>query len=548
MLYLTDGRVVDLSTNRAKFHALKHQGPAPDAVHRVLYKLVDVIYRRRDENGRPGYGWTEHDYDYSGYTLADIHKANDWTTEDIAALFRWAAQDSQKIRIETCRRRLIEQQTLLSIKRYSAPQFLFSRLQQCLQALPLQRASVKQWQATISNINGIRSEEITWSGLEALFKKLQPDTILTKQELFSSIDFGPVKLQLSAEKIWDTNGGLSFREVVQRMPHQAVYRATLKLDDACQCLLRYIDDTYHYRVGVVKTSTCDHPLALNRFWFAFDAYGRAIPDAASNSLFYPDSESAKQAADNYARAHQKLKGGNKFHTRYDHLTLFGGNNYREWIVSLPHYQRIFFGGHYFDHNVLAHIRTTTRCDTENRKLLFIEEVQSDWHQCGQTQGYDTSYWGKVANAPFKKEWASLATKLILIHASQNGFDGVAWPDGNIQETRYTKVLPAIKRHYDREIPEALNRLGNPFNCGVGRTTIKTRDPWLNLVRSNNKWRVIDGTGKFETREKYDSREQAMMVLCCHCKTIDLPVSVFVLNDELRKQIAENGLPLFGESF
>ena len=46
------------------------------------------------------------------------------------------------------------------------------------------------------------------------------------------------------------------------------------------------------------------------------------------------------------------------------------------------------GGH-FDHvpNVLVHVRFKSRTDTQGRRLLFIEEIQSDWHQAGRKKGY-----------------------------------------------------------------------------------------------------------------------------------------------------------------
>lgn len=547
MLSLVSGRVVSLSVDRAKYHALQHRGPAPDAYHRALYKLVDVIYRKRNDDGSPRRGWTEHDYEFSGYTLADIYQANDWSDTDKAALYRWAAERTQKQLIETCRRRLVECQPQLSTKYYRAPQSLYSHLEHSLQALPLQAATAQQWQSTIRNIPGIRQEELDWSGLHTALSQISATTMLTKQQVLDVINFRNIRLELSAEKIWGIDGGLSFREVAQRMPHQATYRATLKLDAQCQCVLRYIDDSYNYRVGVVKTLETNHHMALNRFWFALDPYGRAIHNPGNNSLFFPNSEAAKASADKHARNELNLKGGASFHTRFDHLTLYGGENYREWLVTLPDYQRIFFGAHHFDHNVLAHLRTTTRLDAEGRKLLFIEEVQSDWHQNGQQLDYDSNPWGMIANAPFKKEWPVLAIKLMLIHASQNGFDGIGWADGDIQETRYTRALQAIKRRYDVEIPNALKRLGKPFQTVVERTTITTRDPWLNVVKERNKWRVSDGTGKFETRDKYHSREQAMQLLHRHCKSIELPVSAFIINDNLRLQIAERGLPLFGET-
>jgi len=38
-------------------------------------------------------------------------------------------------------------------------------------------------------------------------------------------------------------------------------------------------------------------------------------------------------------------------------------------------------------NIMAHIRTKDRVDSEGRKILFVEEIQSDWHQKGLKQGY-----------------------------------------------------------------------------------------------------------------------------------------------------------------
>jgi len=548
MLLLSSGRVVDLLTSRAKYHALKKNGPQLEAGHKALYALVDIIYRRRDENGKPKLGWTEYDYVFSGYTLADIYLAKDWSQAEKAELNYWITQDTQKLYIETARRRLVANQPQLSLKSYSAPECLYSALYERIKSLTLQQAVAKQWLATINNMQqlGIRKEEILWSGLHAYLSKQDEKTKLTKEQILATVNFSKTRLSLTTEQIWGTNGGLSFREVAFKMAHQVVYRAALKLDESCHCILRYVDDTCNYRVGVVKTLSNGHDMALNKCWFALDPYGRAIANHKQKNLYFNDSNAAKLAADQHARDEFGLQSGAKYHTHYDHLTLYGGSDYREWLVTLPNYQRNFFGAHYFDHNVLIHLRTTVRHDHQGRKLLFIEEVQSDWHQTGSINGYDNSSWGRVANAPFKKEWPALAVKLMLIHASQNGYDAIAWPQGNIQETRYTKQLNTIKRHYDMELPKALNRLGKKLNCQVEMTQIETREPWLNLVKSKDRWLVSDNQGKFKTRDKYRSREEAMQVLNRHCKTVDLPVYGYFINADLRQQIANEGLPLFGE--
>lgn len=554
MLRLPSGRIIDLATNRAKYHALRTPGVGPSVPHRALFSLVDVIIRHLDDEGVPRRGWTEYDYDFSGYTLESVRFAKDWSPEDKVALDKWAKHEDQHRVIETARRRIIDNQQRLSVKLNSSPQYLYSLLQKRLQALPLRRASIEQWRATIENMKktGLREEEIHWSGLKQYLAKQSAGTVLSKHQVQAAIAFSNIQIALSAEQIWGKHGGLCFKEVALRMPHQAVYRAALKLDESCTCILRYVEDGYNYRVGVIKTTLYGHAMALNKYWFALDPYGRAIPDDESsnqfNGRYFDSSEAAMAAANKHARESLGMRSGASFHTHFDHLTLYGGKDYREWIVSLPDYQRTFFGAHYFDHNVLAHLRTTVRKDCAGRKILFIEEVQSDWHQSGKRYGYDCNGWGQVANAPFKKDWPVLAMKLMLIYAVQNGFEGVAWTKGEIQELRYSTELHAITRHYDTEIPKALNRLTKRFASRVSTTWIETRDPWLNLEKTRDKWRVAGGKGKFNTRAKYASRDEAMAVLARHCRAIDLEVPVIFINDALRRQIDEGGLPLFGETF
>ncbi|HHO58635.1 MAG TPA: hypothetical protein ENJ64_00230 [Thiotrichales bacterium] len=542
---LPSGKVAGLSTDRCKYHALRQQGVDPAVPHRQLYPLVDITCHRLDETGRPKQGKTEYDYVFSGDTLASVLFADDWSDEDRKALLGWASQEDQQRYIETARRRLIDDQRQHSVKLYSSPRHLYSLLQQRLKKLPLQRASAHQWLATINNLkkNGVREEEITWSGLPRFLQEHHAGQHISKAQILRRLTGNRTKIELSIEQVWGENGGLGFTEVAQRMRHQAVYRAALKLDKHCLCILRYIDKASNYRVGVIKTLSNDHEMALNKYWFALDPYGRAISNGAS--LFFDNSFDAKTAADRHAREHLGMRSGARHCTSFDHLTLFGGDDYREWFVSLPEHQRIYFGPHYYDHNLLAHIRTTTRTDEAGNKLLFIEEVQSDWHQAGKRHGYDNSSWGRIANAPFKKEWPVLAMKLMLIHASQNGFSGIAWSTGDVQEMRYRRYLQPVRQYYDRQIPLALNKLGKAFDCRVESTHINTRDPWLNLERTKGKWRVADSEGKFKTRARYNSRDEAMQVISRHCRAIDLCVPVFYINEKLRRQIAENGLPLYG---
>lgn len=125
-------------------------------------------------------------------------------------------------------------------------------------------------------------------------------------------------------------------------------------------------------------------------------------------------------------------------------------------------------------NILAHLRVNDRVDADGKKMLLIEEVQSDWHQAGRDKGYKTKQslenWynqnklendppfadlnsdqiktiernrnagmGKddgVPDAPFKDTWYQLALKRALQYASENGYERVGLTTGKQQADRF----------------------------------------------------------------------------------------------------------------
>ena len=131
-------------------------------------------------------------------------------------------------------------------------------------------------------------------------------------------------------------------------------------------------------------------------------------------------------------------------------------------------------------NVLVHIRTKDRFDHKGRKILFVEEIQSDWHQKGRKEGYARKVFkvrnrvsgnfgqsfdtkaeaekyastfhpriqqsiqifedmdGNIPDAPLKdtKEWTALAVKRVFREAADGGYDGVAF-------SRADMITPAV---------------------------------------------------------------------------------------------------------
>ena len=143
--------------------------------------------------------------------------------------------------------------------------------------------------------------------------------------------------------------------------------------------------------------------------------------------------------------------------------------------------------HFNEPNILAHIRVNDRVDADGKKMLLIEELQSDWHQAGREKGYKGqlkdlpndykvqsktdkdgyAYYevldpqgnvfakdyskgsvtnqainrlnetvGGVPDAPFKDTWHQLALKRALKYAADNGYERVGLTTGAQQAKRY----------------------------------------------------------------------------------------------------------------
>jgi glycerophosphoryl diester phosphodiesterase len=67
-------------------------------------------------------------------------------------------------------------------------------------------------------------------------------------------------------------------------------------------------------------------------------------------------------------------------------------NYRETLLCLPNHNEGFISSHWLNQtNVLVHLRTDYRAieptEPGSKPALFIDEIQSDWHQAGRRRGY-----------------------------------------------------------------------------------------------------------------------------------------------------------------
>jgi hypothetical protein len=527
-------------SERARFHAARQKLRITDKTrHSHLYPLIDILVEQPQGAGDEGSG-----YGFSGYTLANMNWIGQWPAADRNAFLKWIREPAQVQLIELARRRLLAEKAVPRERSYVYPQQLYSLLRHRVEALPLPRASAKQWQRTLLNMkrDGIRREELDWSGVMTFLSRQPERMILDKELVLGAIDFSPIHPRLSNELECERSCRLALRELATKVAAYQLQLAGLPAAEGDIGVIRYHDKTAGYRIGVVWRNGHALEGAGRPCWFVLGPYGQAVgqPEQVQHNLFVSKQE-AIQVAELHALRNHRVRCSLAYRSQYEYMSLYGGKDYREWLVTLPDYRHSHFNGHFYERNILLHIRSKVRHTTDGRRVLFIEELQSDWQQASQRYGSR----GGVPRPPFRKEWVSLALKLMLMHVVEKGFDGLAWASADVHEQRYDRKLAPLRRLYDVEMPRILGRLASPWGGNIENGHFETRQPWLHAARSKDNWKVEGGAGKFATRARY-SKEQAVALIARHSKAVTLALPMLILPAAMRRHITEQGLPLFGE--
>lgn len=545
MIALPSGRIAGITNIRARYHALRlNQSVTPETPRHELYRLVDIVLAQAAEQRLPG----NPAYCFSGKTLDKLPGLSAWPAADHDAFEAWLQEETQVREIEATRRRVVAEELPLVGREFDYPDWLYSSLKRRIETLDLRRASPHQWRQTLMNLqrSGVRYDELVWSGLLAHFITAQREGVaaITREELLGQIDFSLIRFLLSNELAPDKGCGLDFIEVKQSKSFNRLGVSSPIADPDEVSVLRYVDTLHYYKVGYLKCRL--NGWQSPRKWFALDTLGNLI-SSSLDQVYFPCKEAAFRAASEHALHHVGVPVEYIPCSRYQHKTLCGGDDYREWLLTLPDYPISYYNKHYYERNLLLHFRTKQRLDLQGRRLLFVEEIQSDWHQSGAIKGYQNRWPGQIPPAPFAKEWMSLALKLILLHAAREGYDGIGWAQGQIQESHYRQVMGSVRRLYDEEIPKSLKRLLRVFGGAALQTTrIQTKEPRLNIRRQQDKWLVTDSRGSFTTRPR-NTQQEAMQIMSRHCRQIELEVPMLSLDEAMRKKILEHGFPLFGET-
>lgn len=363
------------------------------------------------------------------------------------------------------------------------------------------KASAQKWK----DIVGVKSDEAVYSGLADWLGGMKPDQQLSKDEVMNFMKNNRIEIK-------EVQKGGNEREVLKSEIKDAVYSN------------EWID------LG-------------NGVRAKGDIGGFSLVDINGSRQRVPTIE-----AENLISKELKTQSRK---TEYESYQLPGGDNYKEVLITLPNktegsyriekndgiytvvdvngndvssyiytekeaqefaqYLRseskkmgvtLFSSDHFIEPNIITHLRMNTRTDADGKKVLFLEEVQSDWGQKGKKEGFKEElekkneeiikksgityeekggvvYFykdgkrldyddvpenvrnaiGKTVNevtgipaAPYvtnTNAWVKLGLKVALKEAVKQGADRIAWTTGEQQNERYSLSKQVDQIWYDK---------------------------------------------------------------------------------------------------
>jgi hypothetical protein len=419
----------------------------------------------------------------------------------------------------------------------------YSKLEDWLHGLASTKMPASQWLSTISELKGLRRDELEYLGVLDYLNHLEPSTKVLKAELIGKVTYHRSHQMLL--------------QLVTRRVSQ--YRPTLKMESFSQELLpkkvrKLLVNTMV--LDCFKFSSFNYRIVKFRFdggWFG--SIDTCVVFDNKWEQFRPKkSYTMLEAVDLiYLAITHKFKGyiSTGDSPQYEYYSSLGKRSrYQEWLLSLPYWPEAFELGHFDLNNVVMHMRTSQWFDVGELPLMLVDEVQSDWHAQGRDNGYygigsEPQAEGQVPQAPFAKEWDELGVKLAIWIAVQKGFRRLAFVDAKVQVERYGSDLDGFYLLYDKSIPNILAKLAKEFGCEIIKTQIEVSVPKHRLKFRESQDYAIETKDNSSPTAYVKNYPVAMLYLRNKGRKIKRDLNVFVISDTLHDQINRFGIPLFG---
>lgn len=378
-------------------------------------------------------------------------------------------------------------------------------------------------------------------------------------------------------------------------------------------------DVQEVRLG---EAAAEDPIGIAKRKEIFDKYEPQIQALYKDmdSYGYDTPREVLQSTDNRLRKLQEMRDAEadayyvipeSTPTRYQKYQLAGGENYREILLTLPNQWEkpraaqtaneariqalrqemygtsgtdeirseisrlrnentelqkqindapIYKSSHFDQPNILAHMRVNDRVDADGKKMLLVEEIQSDWHQAGREKGYrkqsgsqaleleskaiteerknlvaelsaqekqngfvslenqqrwdkfkekeysfnekNRDFYNQAPDAPFKDTWYQLALKRLTKYAAENGYERIGLTTGKRQIERFSDSLR-------QNVDEIAFSSGYPSKDITTITASQNGQPTFTGTVKDGKF--IDGQAEGKTVEEVLGKSMAKQI-------------------------------------
>jgi GGDEF domain-containing protein len=323
------------------------------------------------------------------------------------------------------------------------------------------------------------------NGNEALPFEDLPD------EVKKVIDDNTDGMQPPKYETYATPGGKNYREMLLTLPETQQQTAFREARNAVSAQIQRNSSDYFAASKALSELTGIANNRLQSTVLAFD--GSTDPDAHRVAVGKMIELITKKPNDSYVTdALNKMMAA-----REEGVAL---SKQEDELNERPPARPAYRSNHWDEKNVLAHVRFDDREGPNGERVLHVHEVQSDWHQAGRREGYQTpitpdripttakrmdGHWevsdqdgkfitnvmpadpdqsplrteaqalaeaarrmrdepqrvaaaqgDRVPDAPFKTSWPELAMKRMLRMAVEGGYDHLTWDTGSTNADRY----------------------------------------------------------------------------------------------------------------
>jgi hypothetical protein len=449
-----------------------------EGVRKATQEEIDSEMRNRGyySNGRKSFSYENGEFEISDLKPANVlfKDGEIFVIDDISKKF--SAEDMRFKRTEP-------------IEKSTPTDNFYSNSLNSLATIPMEKATGDQWKAMLLK-NGGSGAELEWMGFDD-FLKNNPKP--SKQEVMDFIAANQVEV-LDVVKSDIGNDRLIDRaeaEDMFNMDHE-VYGIDASGHES---LIESLEDLNNYdKYGLDEDFPTAEPTQYSKYQLpggqnykeVLLTMPSKIKDQSKERVEFKDFQ-------------------NKMEAKYGDQWIFklsGEEDRQRGVLAQKAAMSTddsYSSSHWDEPNILAHIRFNERYDQDDNKVLFIEEIQSDWAQEGRKKGYKKGYekdrlkkgddthrteqdkklfhivdyvgddgtieqsfqipksrhelfedavnyiateklknTDAVPHMPFPQtsQWINLSMKRMIRYAAENGFDKIAWVTGEQSADRY----------------------------------------------------------------------------------------------------------------